>query len=95
MYPDGLPEHTRRAAGDRLRYLAEDPPPRPPIARPPLRHSQGAVLPKHPYTREKREKELKRQRKREEKEQRRLDRAAARADLAEAEPVQPEAPGAG
>lgn len=36
-------------------------------------------MPKHPYNREKREKELKRQRKREEKEQRRLDRVAARA----------------
>jgi hypothetical protein len=37
-------------------------------------------LPKHSYTREKREKELKRLRKREAKEQRRLDRAAARHD---------------
>jgi len=50
-------------------------------------------LPKHPYNREKREKELKRQRKREEKEQRRLDRAAARTESAGAdEPAAPDLP---
>jgi len=89
MYPDGHPEDTRRAAGARRRYLAEW------TSRPADRSgptgNQGAVLPKHPYNREKREKELKRQRKREEKEQRRLARAAARADNA-AEPDAPDLP---
>ena len=55
------------------------------------RPPRSALLPKHPYNREKREKELKRQRKREEKEQRRLDRAAARAEGADAaEPAAPD-----
>lgn len=50
-------------------------------------------MPRPPYNREKREKELKRQRKREEKEQRRLDRAAARADNpGVAEPSAPDDP---
>ena len=58
-----------------------------------MRLPQGAILPKPPYNREKREKELKRQRKREEKEQRRLDRAAARAEgSGSAEPIVPDAP---
>ena len=55
--------------------------------------TRSAVLAKHHYNREKREKELKRQRKREEKEQRRVDRAAARTEGADpGEPADPDVP---